>query len=259
MPNTPEALRERLAKAREARKAKAAAATVEPEPVGDDPIADLMASLQKMQAKKAGGTKALEELAGILDRIDPLDHPEIADNPVIEAFLEKIGEVRSKKDKRQLPPGAIRGDGNPNSLTAQDVQWKLADVNLKPDGTKELVTWTPAETIPIFYNGVMCQAIADVEMTTEKAFYDVYSEHRRLTREAEMRKAYMFGRSNTPPPNEGTDGGGSIAAARVRAFVGMGGEGGGGRILVGYPGDARFELRDVPGAGESSAETPAQQ
>lgn len=258
MPNDPEVLRERLRKAREAKAAKVAATPPEPAPAGDDPIADLMASLQQIQSKKVSESKALDDLASILDRIDPIKNPEVFDTPAIEAFLEKIGEARAKKDRRNLPPGAIRGDGNPNSPTAQDVQWKLADVNRREDGTKELITWAPAETTLVIYNGVQCQCIADVEMTTEKAFYDVYMEHRRLTREAEQRKAYMFGRTTTPPPNEGTDGGGSVAAARVRAFTGMGGEGGGGRILVGYPGDARFELRDVPGGEQPSGETTQQ-
>lgn len=250
MPNDPEALKERLRLAREAKKAKAAELATA-EPAGDDPIAELMGALQAVRNKKNAGTKALEELGAILDKIDPHEYPDLADNPMIEAFLDKIGDARLKKAaKGKLPPGTVIGDG----MAARDVQWSLNDINLKPDGTKELVTWTPAETIPIFYNGVMCQCIADVEITTEKAFYDIYSEHRRLMREGEVRKRWMFGKTNERPPESDEA---AVSMARVRAFMGMGGEGGGGRILTGYPGDARFELRDVPGAtpGESSGET----
>lgn len=253
MTQDPEVLRERLAKARAAKVAKAAAATAEP--ADENPLADLIAGLQKFQGKRKASNADLLQLGELLDRLDPMEHPDLTENPAIEQFLEKIGAARARKDKRSLKPGEIRGDGNPNALTAQDVQWTLRDVNLLPDGSKELVTWTPSETIPIIYNGVMCQCIADVEMTTEKAFYDVYYEHRRLMREAEQRKAYMFGKTNVPPPSEGRDG--TSAAATVRAFMGMGGEGGGGRILGGYPGDARFELRDVPGAQVEAGESPA--
>lgn len=216
----------------------------------DDVLGQLMATLQQAKAKKVKGTQLLEQLGSLLDQIDPKDHPELADDPTIQTFLEKIGEARLKKaEKDGLPPGSYVGTG----LAQQDVQWKLADVNRRPDGSKELVTWTPAETILIGYNGVFCQAVADVEMTTEKAFKDLYDEHRRATREAQEHKAYMFGRSDYLPPSY-RSGDAAVATAKVRAFMSMGEEKGGGRIGIGYPGDAKFELREVPGSGDAAAQ-----
>lgn len=241
-------LRERLARGRAAKAEKAAVEVVEPEEA-DDVLSQLIAGLQKVQTKKKTTDADLEALGQILDRIDPVEHPEIADNPAIEAFLDKIGAIRLKKAEKQgLPPGSLVGTG----VSERDIPWKLSDVSVKPDGTKDMVTWTPNETLPIIYNGVMCQAIADVEMTTERAFYDVYTEHRRLIREAEHRKQWMFGKTNVAPP---PDGDGSIAAARARAFIYMSGEGGRGSIINGYPGDAAFGVRELAG-GETPTPTP---
>lgn len=217
----------------------------------DDVLAQLATTILKARDKKQKQSKVLEELGAILDQIDPTDHPELADNDVVQSFVEKIGAARLKKaEKEGLPPGSIIGTG----IAQQSVPWKLDDVNRRADGSKELVTWTPNETIPIFYNGVMCQAIADVEMTTEKAFKDIYDERRKLLREADVRKQWMFGKTNQRPPESDEA---AVSMARVRAFMGMGGEGGGGRILMGYPGDARFELREMVGGtgGEQSGKT----
>lgn len=237
-----------------ARMAVQAVAEPEPELAEDDPLGDLIAALGKARNKKASTAKDLEELGAILDRIDPKANPELADDPTIEAFLDKIGQARLKKaEQTGLAPGTVIGTG----MAERDVPWKLADVNLLPDGSKELVTWTPNETIPVFYNGVMCQCIADVPMTTEKAFMDVYLEHKRLVQVANEHRQYMFGRSSQLPRElQTTDA--AVSTARIRAFMAAGGEYGGGRITMGYPGDSTFELRDVPGGGAVSGETPTQ-
>lgn len=254
MPADPEVLRERLRKAREAKAAKAATIVAEPDLDSDDDdvLGQLAATILKARDKKANQRKILLDLAEILDKIDPKEHPELAEDPTIEAFVERISDMRVKKAQEEgLPPGTVIG--NPNSLSATIVPWTEADLThpkwgcLKEDGTPNYVTFTPNETIPVWYNGIRCQFIADEEITVLKCFYDVYQEHKRQSREGDQRKAYMFGKSNTLPG--GDMGEGAVAMARVRAFMGMGGEGGGGRMLIGYPGDARFELRDVPGAG----------
>ena len=264
MPNDPEALRARLAKAREAKAAKAAAEP-EPEPEDDDEdvLGQLAATILKARDKKVKQSKILEELGTILDRIDPTEHPELADDPTIQAFIERVGDTRLKKaTAKGLRPGTVIGTG----LGQQDVPWKESDLThpvwgcVNDKGEPEYVTFTPNETIPVWYNGIRCQFIADEEITVLKCFKDVYDEHKRATREGEQRKAWMFGKSNIRPAEGGEA---AISMASVRAFMSMGGEGGGGRIILGYPGDSRFELREVPGGaaavGEQSGEATTSQ
>ena len=234
----------------------------------DDVVSALMASLAQLRNKKTNQRKALEDLAKVLDQIDPKEHPEIADDPVIESFLEKIGQVREKKAREEgLPPGSVIG--NPNSLGAQIVSWTYGDLDKYvtrcgcadapcgkspcPNGVPDLKTWTPNETIQVFWNGLRCQLIADQEVTAHSCFYNVYMEHKGLQRDGDQRKAYMFGRSGNLPSGDGGEA--TVAMSRARAFMSISGEGGGGRMVVGYPGDARFELRDVPGGEAPSGET----
>lgn len=273
MPFTDEQRRKAL-ETRMRNKAAKATAVAEPDLDADDDdvLSQLASTILKARDKKANQRKVLEDLAKILDQIDPKEHPEIADDPTIGAFLEKIGEQREKRAREQgLRPGSVIG--NPNSLTAAIVSWTYGDLDKYvtrcgcanppcgispcPNGIPDLKTWTPNETIPVFWNGLRCQLIADQEVTAHSCFYNEYMEHKRLQRDADQRKAYIFGRTATPPAGDGGEA--VVAMSRARAFMSISGEGGGGRMVVGYPGDARFELRDVPGGGEPvSGETPAQ-
>ena len=221
----------------------------------DDVLSQLIATLGKARDKKEKQSKVLEELGAILDRIEPTEHPELADDPTIQAFVDKIGGVRIKRAEAQgMRPGTVIGTG----LASQDVPWKESDLThpewgcVHPDGTPQYVTFTPNETIPVWYNGIRCQFIADEEITILKCFKDVYDERKRLLKIGEAHKAYMFGRTDALPRElQTTDA--AVSTARVRAFMSLGGERGGGRMSVGYPGDDTFELREVPAATENAA------
>lgn len=253
-----------------AARAEAATAVVEDEDE-DDVLSQLAQTILKARDKKANQRKVLEDLGKILDQIDPKEHPEIAEDPVIEQFLEKIGEQREKRARSQgLPPGSVIG--NPNSLGAQIVSWTYGDLDKYvtkcgceggpcgispcPNGIPDLRTWTPNETIPVFWNGLRCQLIADQEVTAHSCFYNVYMDHKALTRDGDARKAFMFGRTQNLPGGDGSEA--TVAMSRARAFMGISGEGGGGRMVVGYPGDARFELRELVGGTPSGEEAATQ-
>ena len=249
------------AKARWAGSAAVAEPEAPAEADDDDVLRTLAATLLKAADKKANQRKTLEELGAVLDRIDPKDHPELADDPTIQAFVEKITGIRVEKAREEgKPPGTVIGSG----LNAEVVPWTEADLTnkkwgcLNEQGEPWYVTFTPNETIPVFYNGIRCQLIADQEITCLKCFKDVYDEHKRLMRVADQHRQYMFARSDSLPPELATTDA-AISTARVRAFMSMGGEKGGGRVTVGYPGDATFELRDIPGAqGVATSEQTGQ-
>ncbi len=217
------------------KEAKLAAAPVrEDEPVAieeeDDVLSQLIATLGKARNKKANQTKLLHDLGTLMDQIDPKEHPELAEDPTIMAFVEKVTGVRiAQALKAGAQPGTVVGSG----LAQQDIPWKESDLAryaLKADGSPDLHTFTPNETIPIFWNGIRCQLIADEELTTYKCFYDVYMEHKRLSRVGDQHKAYMFGQSDRLPP-ELTTGDAAVATAQVRAFMHMGPRAGGGTII----------------------------
>lgn len=244
--------KQRMREKARARVAQAAAAIAEPEPEPDaegDVLADLMASISKLRDKKTGQKKALEDLGKILDRLDPTEHPELADDPTIQAFVERIGSTRIQQAKAQgLPPGTVVGEG----IAQQSIPWTekdVIDLVKDADGNPIWVTLVPSETIPLFFNGVRCQLIADQEVTIPKAFYDLYMESRRARRLAEQHKAYMFGKSESLPAELAAEGEAAVATARVRAYMHLGPEKGGGSILIGTGG---LDRRDVAAGGETA-------
>ena len=216
-----------------------------------DVLTQLARTLMQAASKKANQKKVLDDLGRILDQIDPKAHPELAEDPTIQAFVEKIGGARIQQAQaRGMPPGTVVGTG----MAAQALPWTLNDVvNLVKNehGEPVYVTFTPTETTPVFFNGVRCQLIADEEVTIPKAFYDLYQESRRLTRLGEQHKAYMMGKSSYLPPKLAAEGEAAVATARVRAFMDMGGQRGGGSILVGTDGLDRREPAGGENAGAS--------
>lgn len=244
------------AKARIAAQSATAVDVAEPEEDSDDDVlSQLAATIMKARDKKQNQRKLLDDLGKILDQIDPKEHPELADDPAIEQFMERIGAQRIKEAQEHgLRPGTVIGTG----LAQRDVPWTEADLThpewgcVDENGQPIYVEFIPNETIPVFYQGIRCQLIADQPIKVLRCFYDVYMEHKRLTKIAEQHRAYMFGRADSLPA-ELVSGDAAVATARVRAFMSMGGEKGGGRVVVGYPGDANFELREVPaGGGEAT-------
>lgn len=245
-------------------------ATAEPEPDAEgDVLTQLIATLQKAQDKKGNQAKLLGQLAELLDQIDPQKNPELAEDPTIQAFVDKINEGRvARAQASGAAPGTQIGSG----LGQDGVPWRYTDLDKyctrcncppekrpagRPDcgiwpcptGTPDLVIgFIPPVTERVVWNGLECQFNANEEMPPiHRVFVDVYRETLRARRIAAQHAAFLFGESDVCPP-ELLRGDQAVGTMKARAFMSAGKKGGG-SIIVGWGGDEKFGARDF-GAGE---------
>ncbi len=88
--------------------------------------------------------------------------------------LEKVvAEVVAEADEAidSIPEGAKPGD----VINGYKVAWTWSEM-LKQF---PIVTFTPEETIPLTWNGVKVQALAQIEMHVPQPFKMIYDQHRR--------------------------------------------------------------------------------
>lgn len=252
----------------------------------DDAISQLMATLQAVKSKKVKQADALKQLGAILDQLDPSKNAELAADPTIAAFIEKVTDQRIRQaEKAGLPPGTQIGTG----MGQDGVPWHYTDLPkycrrplpghehdwmvplpghegeplnignariIEEFSEPDLITFIPNQYIGITWQGLTCWFHPDEPLTTYKVFYDTWMESKRLNKIGDQHKAYMFGSSNHLP-RELASGDQAVSTARVRAYMAMGSEPGRGRITVGYPGDGLFGLRENPGGEGPSADIPA--
>ena len=144
----------------------------------------------------------LSKLEGFLSNLRIADFPELADSPVVQSFLSMMGG--------EMQPGETKHRG---TLAERTRDWTWRDL-----GEMEQMTFTPRETIAITWNGLTVQLGDDVECRIPRPFYDIYMEHRKAMKQADIHSDYMQGfSSQLPHPNWFTD-----DTAHVRANSTMG-------------------------------------
>ena len=132
-----DAARENLRqKARDAleRKRASATATLEPpsdsqpvaveedEPASEEVLAQLATLFQKASGEKQGRDKAVNEALDLLGKLDPFKYPDIADNPAVLDFVDKVQMQRAVA--QDLPPGSIIGSG----IWVKKIPWTKAQL-----------------------------------------------------------------------------------------------------------------------------------
>lgn len=261
MPLSLEERKAALARGRATAAANRAAKKAEQAAPPAPPPAPELSAFDRLEQAVAERAAEKERRRKVLEMVDA--QPELADDPEIVALLDQLGVDHPKRKTEGLRPGSrpmVRDEKGNMIQSLDSVDWKESDLThpewgcVNPDGTPQYVTFTPNETIKVWYQGIRCQFIADEEITCLKCFKDVYDEHKRATRIAEQHKAFMFGQTDYLPRELQTSDA-AVSTARVRAFMSMGAEKGKGTIINGYPGDDRFGLREVPGGGAASGET----
>jgi|GEM_PF-4803148 len=125
----------------------------------------------------------LEKLEGFLSSLRVSDFPELAESPVVQSFLAMMGG--------DMKPGEVKARGTLAERTREWTERDLAEF--------EYVTFIPRETIPITWNGITIQLGDDVECRIPKPFYNIYLEHRKAQKQAEIHSDYMQGFSPVPP------------------------------------------------------------
>ena len=176
-------------------------------------------ALSRAASTKDQRQELLKEVEAILSKLRIVDFPDLAESPVVQAFLKTMG-------LDDLRPGGVVAKG---TLAERSRDWAWRDVNDMPR-----ITFTPAESIPITFNGLTLYLVEDQECEVPRPFYDIYMEHRRALKQAQLNEAYLLGISDIPPHlNWQTEEGARIRAFSIqgRAFGKQGGHLGTGPII----------------------------
>ncbi|MCK9602386.1 MAG: hypothetical protein M0R06_25295 [Sphaerochaeta sp.] len=176
---------------------------VEMAPEETDDMADLLkqAAQQLSQAAsdKEHRSARLKEVEATLSKIKLVDFPELADSPVVQAFIKAMGFD-------DLTPGEARNKG---TLAEREREWTWKDMAQLPK-----VKFIPNETIVLTFNGLPLQVVADQECEVPEPFYNIWKDHRKAIMEARQHTQYLLGFSDQPPdPNWLT-----VEGAEVRAW-----------------------------------------
>jgi hypothetical protein len=181
---------------------------------------------------RAERNKTLAELEAVLVKLSPRDYPELAENPVIQQFLEVMAE--RKAEASDDPPGTIYNAG---TLAATKKRWQWRDLARFP-----VVTFTPNETIPVTFQGLTLMLIADTEMAVPSIFKDIYDERRRGHETAREHAAFLFRQRDQIDPTRADPSVVGYSSGLVRGH-GMGRDG--------YrPGAGAFPIGAEEGEGE---------
>ena len=178
----------------------------EPQPEETDESTALLEQAAQLLGKAASDRKnrdqALKEVEGVLSKLKMVDFPELAESPIVAAFVKAMG-------MGDLKPGEVKNKG---TLAEREREWNYKD--LQDPGQFKQVTFTPAETVPITWNGLSFQLVADEEITVPEPIWNVYREHREALKQAGINERYLMGQSDIAPhPNWQT-----AEAALVRAW-----------------------------------------
>lgn len=155
-------------------------------------LASLGSALAETAGKEMENAKVRDEILNKFATLDTDTAKALLKDSRVERILEIVSDERAQSTADA--PGTIHdgwiGNTRVNGFTKRE--WTEADLRKERDAAGKLVTFIPHETLPVFWNGLMRQFIADEEVTVEKAFYDVYQEHRRAGKLAKEHQEYLF-------------------------------------------------------------------
>lgn len=160
-----------------------------------------LAALGSALGAAAGKAKEADKVKNlILEKFETLDidtAKALLKDERVQRLLEVLTDERAQAAGD--PPGYVREGwiGNTKVQGFTKKEWTEADLRNQPNAAGKLVTFTPGETIPIFWNGLMRQFIADEEITVEACFKYIYDQHRLATKQAREHAAYLFKQRDT--------------------------------------------------------------
>lgn len=175
--------------------------TPAPEAVGqqEDPsavLAQLLSEIQKAVGDKANHDKVAAGLEEALSNISIADYPALADNPVVEKFVETVTQAKARS--KDIPPGATIGRG----LSVGKKPWTWQDVEkLVREGKMELVKVTCPENITVIWQGLRYTFVADTEVVVPSPFWTVYQDARANRKFAERHAAWLAKKTEDHHPD----------------------------------------------------------
>jgi hypothetical protein len=203
-----------MAAARAAKAAKPAAVAVAEPPAQEIPVAEgeapdsdnvmqqLAGLFSAAAGQKAGRDRAINDAMEILGKLDPHKYPDIADNPSVIEFVDRVQTARAQQ--QGLRPGSYIG--NPNSIAGKKVLWTWGDLNKTINWTDEEVVaanargeiafpwvlYRPMHTRTIIWNGLRVYFRARQQVKVCKVFVDTYEEALNQEEFAEQHAAWLF-------------------------------------------------------------------
>lgn len=145
-------------------------------------FASLMGDAAK---KKADTKKLLDQVANILNGLDPAAYPDVLANPVIEKLTGMV--MQAKAQDKSMAAGSDLGQAiGKKPYTWDDVQ---------PD-VMEWVEYTPRRSVPVTWNGLTYYFQEDHTVRCPKCFVDIEEESRRNGRLGREHINFMFRKSN---------------------------------------------------------------
>ncbi len=167
-------------------------------------LARAAALLGKAASDRKHRKEILKEAEDALSNLKLVDFPDLAESPVVQAFLKTMGTG-------DLQPGEVRNKG---TLAEREHEWSLTDINrMVKAGTMPLKKFIPDESIPLTFNGVQIRIVAGEETEVPECFYNIWREHREALKQARVNERYMLGISDQMPhPNWQTPEGATVRA-----------------------------------------------
>lgn len=175
----------------------------EDEPDSGNVLAELATLFKQASGEKRGRDKAINNAIELLGTLSPAKYPEIADNPAVQAFIDKVQSSRAQSG--EIRPGTLIGTG----IAAFIKPWSWSDILKGKDvpldevekrqATGEIifpwVIYQPIKTTFVGWNGLHVYFRARQRVYVCKVFVDVFEESLNLEEFAEQHAAWMF---NTP-------------------------------------------------------------
>ncbi len=163
-------------------------------------------SLTRAANDRENRATILKEVEAILGKLRIVDFPELADSPVVQAFLKTMGI-------NDLRPGEVKARG---TLAEREREWSWGDIQAKVLSKEfKLHKFTPNESLPLTFQGITLYIRANEECEIPDCFYDIYKDHMKAVKNAAIHERYMLGQSDELPDKSFGD---YAESARVRAF-----------------------------------------
>lgn len=161
------------------------------------------ALMAKAASDRANRPQIMKEVEATLSKIRVIDFPELADSPIVQAFLQAM-------DTGGMRPGETRNRG---TLAEVAKEWSDRDLGQFP-----VKTFYADENIPLIWNGLRRDVVAGEENTLPEPFYNIYLEHKKAQRQGKLHEDYLLGYSDrAPDPNWIAE-----DSAKVRAWSQLG-------------------------------------
>lgn len=155
-------------------------------------IAELSKTLGEAAEDRAKTDKTLKSILDTIGTLDKDDAKALFKNEQVQRLIELASEEIAESSDSL--PGTI-GSGP----FGQKKPWNESDLNkLIEQGKMALVRgYTPWTSIPVFWNGLRRNFVAQEEIDVPQCFVDVYKQHLAAEKQAEQHAAWLFRKRNT--------------------------------------------------------------